>query len=217
MIAIACPQCGKEFEADAVSVLTPDSPHLKALLEGTLNCTACPQCGSHLNIPCRLIYRDAENPYMLIQERRPPTREGLQKLVQNVEAAATQAAMSQGLERPELRMVFARPEFIEKLFLHQRGYDDRIVEYAKYQLLGNTEGLDPAKHRLHYDFSHDDGQLLHFIVFSRKGHRPVRMLQVPMEEYRALAAEFDQSPEARAELERAFPGCLVDVDHFFEA
>ena len=155
--------------------------------------------------------------YMLIQERRPPTREGLQKLVQNVEAAATQAAMSQGLERPELRMVFARPEFIEKLFLHQRGYDDRIVEYAKYQLLGNTEGLDPAKHRLHYDFSHDDGQLLHFIVFSRKGHRPVRMLQVPMEEYRALAAEFDQSPEARAELERAFPGCLVDVDHFFEA
>ena len=217
MVVIACPKCGKEFEAEAVSVLTPGSPHLRDLLSGTLNCTACPQCGSRLNIPCRLIYRDAENPYMLIQERRPSGQEALRELVHNVEAATTQAAMSQGLERPQLRMVFARPEFIEKLFLHQRGYDDRIVEYAKYQLLTSTDGLDSKLHRLHYDFSHEDSDIMHFIVFSRKTHRPIRMLQVPLEEYRALAAEFDNSAEARRELERVFPDCLVDVDHLFEA
>jgi len=216
MVTICCPKCGEKFDAETISVLTKDSPHMPELLEGTLNRVKCPTCGAVLHVPCRLIFRDAEHPFMLVQERRPANAQALRELVSNVEAAATQAAMEQGMERPQLRMVFDRPEFIEKIFIHQRGFDDRVMEYAKYQLLTGTEGLEASKHRLHYDFSHRDEDIINFIVFSRKSHRPVRMLQVPMEEYQALSRELLESSEALHELERAFPDCIVDVDRFFD-
>ena len=214
MIAIACPQCGKEFEAEAVSVLTPGSPHLRDLLSGTLNCTACPQSGSRLNIPCRLIFRDAENPYMLIQERRPSTREGLQKLVQNVEAAATQAAMSQGLERPELRMVFSRPEFIEKISIHKLGFDDRLIEYAKLQLFRNMDELQLSrlKHRLLLDYSRTNDEHLLFLVYDRETQKPINAIQVEMSDYLSLEEELMKSEDLQRELDAAFPGCHVSAD-----
>ena len=70
-VQLACPGCQARFSFVPVTLLTPDSPHLPALVAGTLNCVKCPQCGKYLNIPLRLTYRDTDNPFIAVQEPHP--------------------------------------------------------------------------------------------------------------------------------------------------
>ena len=134
-------------------------------------------------------------------------------LAMQFDESATEAAQAEGLQRPTVRLVFTRPDFIEKIALHQQGLDDRLVEYAKYQLFnGGAEGITPQRHRLLFDFTQKDAGLLTFIIYDRKTGRPIRVLQVPMEEFQHLSQEIQDNDDLRAELDRCFPGCRVDID-----
>lgn len=218
-VELECPHCGARYEFEPVTQLGPNSPHLKALVSGTLNCVECPECHTRLNVPVRLIYRDAQRPYLLVQEKKLPTAAAQQELLRRIDEEATAAAADAGVERPVVRVVWSRPEFIEKLFLHEKNLDDRIIEYAKFQLFnGGADGqIDPAKHDLLYDFTQKNAEDLVFIVFDRAAGRPVRVLQVPMEEFRNLEEEFLSSPVLQKELDRAFPSCLVTVETLLSA
>lgn len=150
---------------------------------------------------------------MAVQSSHPLSAEEEASLALQLDESATEAAQSEGLARPIVRLVFTRPDFLEKIALHQHGLDDRIVEYAKYQLFnGGAEGITPQRHRLLFDFTQKDSGRLIFLIYDRKAGRPIRILQVPMEEFQNLAAEFQNNLELRQELERCFPGCRVDVD-----
>ncbi|MBO7741198.1 MAG: hypothetical protein J6S21_01465 [Victivallales bacterium] len=214
MMELACPGCSARFSFEPVTVITPDSEHLDDLLAGTLNCVECPQCGKRLNIPVQLLYRDVEDPCMIVQGS---ARSNPAELAAKLDESATDAACQTGTVRPKVRLVFARPEFIEKIHLHRSGMDDRLIEFAKYQLFngGAGDAIDPKEHRLLYDFSQSDDDKLSFIVFNRGTGRPVRVLQVPMEEFRKLEEEVAVNPAILQELERVFPGCRVDVDNIF--
>ena len=210
---LACPHCSEHFEFEPITVLTPDSEHLAELLHGTLNCVDCPQCQATLNVPAQLIYRDHQRPFLAVQPAQslPPETEAAMAL--QLDESATEEAQAAGLQRPVVRLVFTRPDFIEKIALHQQGLDDRLVEYAKYQLFnGGADGITPQRHRLLFDFTQKDAGRLTFIIYDRKTGRPVRVLQVPMTEFNQLVKEFRQNPALQAKLDRCFPGCRVDVD-----
>ncbi len=217
-LQLACPGCQARFSFVPATLLTPDSPHLGALLAGTLNCVKCPQCGKILNIPLRLTYRDTEKPFIVVQEPHPLPPAAAAKTALALDESATAAAREKGLQRPVVRLVFTRPDFLEKIHLHRHGFDDRIMEYAKYQLFngGAEAALSPDQHRLLYDFTRPPSDSLQFIIFQRKNGRPLRMLQVPLDEFRKLEEECRLNPAVQAELDRAFPGCRVDVDRLFE-
>lgn len=215
---LQCPACGAQTGVTVNHTITDDSPELKALLDGTLGVAQCPGCGQKLNVPTQFIYRDSTNPciYVLAAERPPEDQQDAFAL--RVDECATAMAQQNGMERPQVRLLFSRPEFIEKIFLHRAGLDDRVIEYAKYQLLtgGAEYSLDLHLHRLLYDFGHSTEQQLVFIIFLRKTKRPLRLLHVPMEEYRQLAQEIANNPQLRTELDHLFPGCMVDVDLIFD-
>lgn len=210
---LACPHCSEHFGFEPITVLTPDSEHLAELFRGSLNCVECPQCHATLNVPAQLIYRDHKRPFMAVQSSHPLSAEEEASLALQLDESATEAAQSEGLQRPQVRLVFTRPDFLEKIALHQHELDDRIVEYAKYQLFnGGAEGITPQRHRLLFDFTQKDSGRLIFLIYDRKNGRPIRILQVPMEEFQNLTEEFQNNPDLRQELERCFPGCRVDVD-----
>lgn len=215
---LACPHCSARFSFEPTTTITPDSPEMELLMDGILNCVECPSCKKNLSIPLRLIYRDPENALVIIQEPKAMEMAQARAAALQADEAATTAARNAGTQRPTVRMVFGRPEFIEKIQLFENDYDDRVIEYAKYQLFngGVTDGeLSPAKHRLFFDFTRSDDDQLTFIVFTRDTGRPVRLLQVDMHEYDQLLDELENNPAAAAELEHIFPGAFVDVDTIF--
>ncbi len=219
LIELACPNCEARFSVEPVTQLEPDSPYLSALVAGTLNCVECPQCHNHLNIPLRLVYRDPVRPFMVVHEVKKVSAEMRKAVAQQLDEEATAAAVEAKLLRPTVRLVWTRQDFIEKIFLHQNGLDDRVVEYAKYQLFnGGADGaINGASHSLLYDFTQKDPEQLVFLVFERSSGRPIRILQVPMAEYQRMAEEFQVNPQLQKELELAFPGCYVSVDSLLSA
>ena len=215
MITLKCPHCGEQFDFEPVTRLSPEELHEKELLQGTLNCVACPKCGEGLNVPVRIIYRETESPYMLVQEPHPLPEAQMRAMAMQLDESATNAAIGQGVQRPIVRLVFTRQDFLEKLYLRRNGLDDRVIEFAKYQLYnGGTEDgqLSQAKHRLLFDFSRVDANTLSFIVYNRSNGRPIRMLEVSRSEYEALVEEIGSNAELGKEIDKCFPGCRVDVD-----
>lgn len=220
LTTLQCPHCGRRFDFAPVTSLTPEDLHEEELLRGTLNCTTCPGCTKVLNVPLRLVYRDSRRPFLLVQEPKPLPEAQAKALALKLDESATEAARAQGVQRPETRLVFTRQDFLEKLYLQRRGLDDRVVEFAKYQLFqggaGQEAHLSPSRHRLLFDFSHREGDCLAFFLYDRGSGRPIRMLQVPKGEFDALEEEIRLNPTLQRELDRCFPGCRVDVDLLFQ-
>ena len=214
---VSCPKCGASLQVPYHGVLTPDSPEMRALLQGTLNCPKCPHCGTVFRLGGQLIYRDADTAFILVQDEMPEDGD-TEALEQEVDCLATDAAFSHGLERPTVRLVFTREDFLEKIFLRRAGLDDRLIEYAKYQLhqWGAKDLLSAARFRLLYDFSNQNANTLNFVVFDRETLKPVNGLQVPRAEYDKLREEFENNPNLMKELETLFPGCVVHVDRLFD-
>ncbi len=217
---LQCPHCGHRFSFTPVTSLTPGDAHEEALLRGTLNCAPCPQCQQVLNVPVRLVYRDSRRPFLLTQEPKPLPEEQAKSLALQLDEAVTEVARSQNVQRPVARLVFTRQDFLEKIFLHKRNLDDRVVEFAKYQLFqggaGEEASLSPSRHRLLFDFGQKEEDRLVFLVYDRKLGRPIRLLQVPRQEFDALKEEIHLNPSLQRELDRCFPGCRVDVDLLYQ-
>lgn len=216
--SISCPQCAKRFETELVRVLQPCDASFKQLFAGSLNRSKCPDCGTVFQVDVeQLIFKDPDRAYILVQTA-PPEENEVDNLEEEIDCMATEAAYQQNLERPTVRLVFNREEFLEKIFLHERGLDDRLVEYAKFQLFQNTGGADlmQQQHRLLYDFSNSDDEKMQFIVFDRESGRPSASLHLPMSDFNNMAKEFEQNENLQLELERIFPNCVVHVDRLYE-
>ncbi len=215
---ITCPSCGQTAIGLICRVITPDSPEFKLLFSGKLNVFSCASCGKSYQVAVeQLIYRDSEHSFLLVQHQPPADTSRYGRIIQEVDAMATEAAMLLKMPRPTVRLVFAREDFLEKIALQRRGFDDRLVEYAKFQLFQNTGGaaLLPERHRLLYDFSRSDEEKLQFAVFDRQTHQVSAALHLPQEDYHRMALEFSVNEPLQKELERLFPDCLVSVDRLY--
>jgi len=199
-----------------VTVLRPRSVALRQLLKGTLNRVTCSACSTGFVLDVPIVYRDDAGRFLVyfLAVAEDEQRETLERQMRQVTERAF--GKEQGLAPPTCRLVTDRRALIEKIALHERGLDDRVVEYVKYQMLGNRHGgqrLDPVRDRLLYDFSAEaEGETLAFIVFDRESGKPRAGAHLPMDVYREVGEAFSTSTEMRDELQALFPGYEVNAE-----
>ncbi len=208
-----CPKCGKDVECKVVEVLEPGDEALKKLFRSELNLQTCPFCKARFMASHTMVYKEKEPPYLVFLEQYPED-DDVEALEQQIDDIATDASNEGNSEKPEVRVVFSLPDFLEKIALRNAGLDDKLIEYAKLQLFRNMEEiqLSRSQHRLLYDFTHSNEDVLMFAVYDRNTNTPVNMLQVPMDEFHSLELALQADDEALAQLHAAFPGCYVSAD-----
>lgn len=211
--SVACPKCGTVLDTVVTTTLLPGSPDIKALFAGTLNRPECPHCGTLFLIDEPLVYRDTASAFIAYQVAMPDDGD-TSAIEQEIDCMATDISSREETERPTVRATFTRSDFIEKIALRSAGYDDRLVEYAKFQLFKNIpeKQLNQNRHRLLFDFSNQDEDKIVFIVFDRELNKPVSQVHLPSSDYLALLDEFLNSPELMLELDALFPSCYVSCD-----
>ena len=210
---VKCPKCGRELSATIVSAILPNDANLKKLLDGSLNKVKCDACGVEFMVESPLTYRDRENSFIVIYHPAPEDG-NTEPLENDVDSMATDVAIKEGIARPTVRLTFSRPDFIEKIMLHNAGYDDRLIEFAKLQLFRSLDELQlsRSRHRLLFDFSKTDEQSLMFLVYDRDELKAVNAVHVPMDDFRCMEEELQKSTDLQKELDCAFPGCYVSAD-----
>ena len=211
--SVACPKCGTVVDTSVVSTLLAGSDQLKALFAGTLNRPECPECGTLFLIDKPLVYRDTASAFIAYQVAMPEDGD-TSAIEQEIDCMATDISSSEETERPTVRVTFTRSDFIEKIALRNDGYDDRLIEYAKFQLLKSldSEELNHRRHRLLFDFSNQNPDIIAFIVFDRENNQPVSRVHVQHGDYDALLEEFTSSTQLMLELDALFPSCYVSCD-----
>ncbi len=213
---VDCPRCGTPVTATPVMILQPNSAGLRALFEGTLNRVSCPACGTAFVIDVPVIYRDDAKRFLIYFTRVEDTelREEMGRQFQEV----TEKIFGEetGLPLPACRLVTDYSALMEKIAIHERGLDDRVIEYIKYQMFRNPnmkDRLDPLRDRLLYDFSRrgEEEEIVAFIVVDSKTGQPRAGAHLPIEVYRETARLFATSFDMRDALAELFPGHEVDV------
>ena len=216
---IECPKCQAPQEVLPVTVLRPHTSAVRELFRGHLNRVTCSACGTPFVLDVPVLYRDDAARFMVYFLPNVDSAQWADGERQMQEVTAKVFSQATGLEPPTCRLVFDRSSLIEKIALQQRGLDDRIVEYVKYQLLRDAEReqrLDPVRHRLLYDFSADPGgENLAFIVYERESGRAAAGAHLPMDVYREVVETFTTSLKLREELAALFPGYYVSVERLF--
>lgn len=211
-----CPKCKADIAFLPVSTITPDSEEYNALMQGTLNVCTCEKCGIKFYVSTPLVYSDSANEYFLTLQEMPEDG-NTENLENEVDASMTDAAMAQNIVRPTIRLVFSREEFIEKIALHRAGFDDRLVEYAKYQLFQTCgRQIDHEKHHLLFDFSNNDDKIMRFVIFDKESGKHIAAIHIEKEEYEAMRREFENNQNLQKELDAIFPNCHVTVDRVFD-
>ncbi|HPY89616.1 MAG TPA: CpXC domain-containing protein [Lentisphaeria bacterium] len=210
---VECPRCGKAITVEVVSSLRPGDKHLAALMSGTLNRATCPGCKVEFLVETSLVYLDGQTSF-IVYLLEPPEDGDTEALEHEVDCMATEVFSQENLERPQVRLTFTYPDFLEKIKLHSLGYDDRLIEYAKYQLFRNIseELLSKFQHKLLLDFSNRDKDKLIFLVYDRETNKPLSAVHVPMEDFRTLEREFAANLTMQQELDAIFPTCHVSAD-----
>lgn len=209
---VKCPACTAEAEFQPATVLRDETPELQALFDGTLNRVECPGCGTQFLFETPILYRDDDGRHLIYYLPRALNDNLEDALRQMDEFADVIFAEFDDAERPECRLSTQRHHFLEKIALHHHGFDDRLVEYVKYQLFEHSEGLDPIRHELLFDFGgHEEGQIK-FIAFDRETGEAKYGLGFAEEDYRGLEEYFLAGPAMEAQLDGLFKGKYVHVD-----
>ncbi len=210
---IPCPHCGRVHSVTPVTVLRPGDSALEKLFCGRLNVIHCPDCDRRFTLDVPLLYRDDPRRtliYCLVMDDRSRWRETEAQMRELMARLFEGAAPG---ETPRLRLTLSRREFIEKIALHSKELDDRIVEFLKFQLFRRKEEqVNPEKFELLYDFSADDAEKLVLLLFERRTGKPGGAVHYPIEVYRELAELFNGEEDWRKELELLFPSYYVNVD-----
>lgn len=215
---VACPNCKNANEVKIVTVIQADSPERNELFSGMLNCKECEQCDTVFQVDVeQLIYKDVENNFLIVENREVEEDE-LRELQENIDSLASELAYLENIERPEVRLVFYREDFIEKIVLLERAIDDRLIEFAKFQLFQNVGDTDFSadKRRLLYDFSNTDEDKLQFVIFDRNSGQAVSALHLPYDDFEKVCSEFEANEEMQEELDNLFPSCYVNVDNIIK-
>jgi predicted RNA-binding Zn-ribbon protein involved in translation (DUF1610 family) len=211
--AVACPKCGSAQHVSPVTVLRPDDENLQRLYQGKLNKATCPQCGAEFLLESPILFRDDPNRKLIYYMPLEDPQAYAQAEAQMQAITDLLFPASADTPRPECRLTLSRRHFIEKIAIHSKGLDDRLVEYIKYQLHNRKEKpIDSIRHELLFDFSGTDAEKLAFVVFDRESGQPAAATHLPREVYDELKQAFHTSPELHAELKKLFPGFIVEVD-----
>ena len=159
-----------------------------------------------------LIYRNDRARFLVYYSPRT-SDDQLPEIVKSMEELDQQ--LFKGLssqEKPDCRLTLCRRDFIEKIAIRQFGYDDRLIEYIKYQLFQHSKkGLDPHRMDLLFDFSNTNDEHLGFLAFDRTTGKAVYSLNFLRDDYEHLAEYFLRENEMETRLNRLFRKYYVHV------
>ena len=211
---VKCPKCGASVQTRIVTTIRPDETGFRELFAGTLNRPTCPSCHAMFLVDETLTYCEEDSPFIVYQMEEPEDGDASRQLENEVDAMATDIFQKENLARPTVRLVFDRPDLLEKIAIHKLGFDDRLIEYAKLQLYRSLEDpqLSRTEHKLMFDFTHTDDEKLIFLIFHKETLKPINAIQVPMDEYKSLEHSLLTDEDVQKELDALFPGCYVSAE-----
>ena len=207
-----CPACSHETPYRTVSTITKGTRELTALFGGELNKATCNSCFVEFLVEIPLIYRDDKARFLVYYSPLTPDDQ-LPELIKLMEKLDQQ--LFEGLsplEKPVCRLTLSRRDFIEKIAIRQHGYDDRLIEYIKYQLFQHSKkGLDPHRMDLLFDFSNTNNENLSFFAFDRTTKKAVYSLNFLRTDYDHLGEYFLRKNDMEIRLNRLFKKYYVHV------
>lgn len=192
---IRCPKCKAEagFELyDSVNVA--EDPELRdALIGSRLNSVECPSCQFKYRVDKPLLYIDPIRGFSVWW-----TNEGAAQPEKATDEyrrmlASLQAAPGQLDLKPHL--VYERVELIERIFLLEAGFDERVIEYIKYLVYSkNSRKVNPVSKRLLLNEQRPDDGNLCFAVQDVKTRRIEGVLQYDRKMVAEVEAMFAGNP-----------------------
>ena len=211
---INCPACAHPNTFEPVSVIKKGTLEQKELFKGNINKVNCSSCSRNFLVEIPLIYRDDSKHY-LIYNIAVSEEEQLEDLIEQVDTLYRMTYEDFGFEdKPKCRLTTSRRDFIEKIAIQQQGYDDRLIEYIKYQLFGHSKrGLDSSRMELLFDFTNSNAEHISFLAFERNTGKPLYSMEFLGQDYGNLERYFLGSQEMEKKLNQLFKKYYVNVDN----
>ena len=215
--SIRCPKCGKEQKIDLYeSINVQATPELKTkLMANELNVLTCDDCKLSFRVDKPLLYNDPAHHVMiyLIPMDEQVFDEGEREFADSLQRLT--GLLPEGIDTPDVCLVFSRSELVERIFLFDAGLDERIIEYIKYMIYtNNLEKLNPKEKNLLFDAEDSTDEKLCFVVQDAPSRRLESLLHYDRKTYDALAEMFDED-EQTATLLELFPGPHVSARALF--
>ncbi len=211
-----CPSCKSEMLINPVFTIRENTDELHALIKGNLNRFSCPSCHKDFLYDTPMVYRDDENQYVTYYHSSGTNETVSEALGFMDEIYGNMFANLSEKEKPVCRLTLCRKDLIEKIKLHQKRLDDRIIEYIKYQLFHHSRDLDPTQMDLLFDFGSSDNETLVFLAFMQTSGDILYSLDFPVKEYTELRKNFLGSRKLENEFSKLFRGYYVHVSTLLE-
>ena len=210
--SVLCPKCGAENTVHPVHVIhgTREEGILKTLLKGDLNKHTCCVCQNRFFLQFPVLFRDdADRYFVYFMPEQATDREQAEKQA----IVEDYFGDDEDTQKPECRLAFSMRRFIEKVALYAQGFNDRLIEYVKYQMYQRKrDSIDPVRIELLYDFSCEEKDKLRFLLFDRETGQFQGAAHLPMDVYTELASTFNQNASMQQELYNLFSDYDVNVD-----
>lgn len=160
-VEIGCPYC---THPQAFTFWKSINASLKEqLLKGEINLFKCVKCHEEARIPIDLLYHDME--LRVIIYLIYPDDEGRV----DVEFLSNPALKAPSRDY-RLRIVTSRNQLIEKIFIFDDGFDDRVIELLKLAVWEQHARTEQApEDRLFYQALTEDNELV-FVMYDSSGH-----------------------------------------------
>ncbi len=210
---IRCPKCQHEQDLDLYeSINVKTNPELKAqLMAAQLNTVTCEQCNASFRIDKPLLYHDPARKLLIywIPTKDNEIEAGQKKFTECISQLNT--LLPQGLDAPEVHLVFTRTELVERIFLLEAGLNERIIEYIKHMIYAkNNVKLDPVRKALLFNAEDSTPEMLCFVVQDVVTRQLESLLQYSRDAYTALCEVFDNDEQTAILLEM-FPGPYISA------
>ena len=210
---ITCPQCRQSAEVelyDSINART-DRYLRNALMESKLNSTTCANCNHSFLIEKPLLYNDPDRKLMIYWvPTNDEDQETGEKEFQDLVSCMT-TAIPNGVELPEIHLVFSRSELVERIFLRESDLDERIIEYIKYMILvKNEERIRISDKALLFNAQDSNEKSLCFVVQDVRTKRLETVIEYSRQAYEAICEIFDQDDQTAGLLEM-FPGPYISA------
>ncbi|MDT8391355.1 MAG: CpXC domain-containing protein [Lentisphaeria bacterium] len=214
---VACPACQADVDVTLTYSITPGTPDFQRLFEGKVNQGVCPSCGTVFAVSIPLVFRDDDSG-LLIYQMPLDDHSAWPEVEQQVRTMADEIFAGMDADtRPDCRVTFHRRNFIEKIAAFAAGFDDRLLEYIKYQLYSREDDpVDHIRYELLLDFSRDDEENLVFLLFNRETGDASAAAYIPMSTYDSLEDAFQGDSGLAEELDTLFPGVYVSVERLYD-
>jgi len=195
---------------DAINLA--DDPALKeTLLANQINVLECPSCGFSFRIDKNLLYHDPEKHLMIYlfdcswEDYEAAQNEFLETI------KGISQALPADVTPPQVHLVINRNELVERIFLHEAGLNERIIEYIKYQIYTRSpEAGDPESKTLLFNAQDSSGEELCFVIQNAETGKLEGMLNYKREAYDAFTEMFEKDDEV-GNIFELFPGPYISA------